>query len=117
MGYLWAKNTDADGSVFLSLTHNVVAKVYRIEVFQDKSRTKLIASAESAQPEDTVSLLPNNDSELFGNIRFSYAADAADVEIVAIPRLLCWRLRRLRKLWEQEDRPADSYKFAPVTNY
>jgi hypothetical protein len=106
---LWGKNTNANGSVFLSLTHDLAANVYRIEIFHDKGRTKLLASAESAQSEDTVSLLPNNNSELFGTIRFSYAADAADVEIVAIPRLLCWRLGHLRKLWEQEDRPADPY--------
>jgi hypothetical protein len=106
---LWGKNTDTNGSVFLSLTHDLVASVYRIEIFHDKDRTKLLASAESAQPEDTVSLLPNNASELFGNIQYSYAEDAADVEIVAVPRLLSWRLRHLRKLWEQEDRPADPY--------
>lgn len=106
---LWGKNTDANGSVFLSLTHDLVANVYRIEIFHDKDRTKLLASAESSQPEDTVSLLPQNDSELFGNIHFSHASDAADIEIVAIPRLLSWRLRHLRKLWEQDDRPADAY--------
>ena len=106
---LWGRNTDAHGSVFLSLTHDPTASVYRIELFHDEGRTKVLASAESTKPDDTVSLLPSNDSELFGNIGFSYAADAADVEIVAIPRLLSWRLRHLRKLWEQEDRPVDPY--------
>lgn len=95
--------------MFLSLTHDLVANVHRVQIFQDKDRTKLLAAAESSNPEDTVSLLPQNNSDLFGSIRFAYTEDTASIEIVAIPRLLSWRLRRLRSLWRQQDRPADPY--------
>ncbi|HEY6120861.1 MAG TPA: neuraminidase-like domain-containing protein, partial [Pyrinomonadaceae bacterium] len=106
-GLEWGRNTDADGFIYLSLTHPGLA--YQIELFRDSGLTKLVASGVSASPKGVVTVAEQNHSGLSGTFRINYQSDAQDISLSAIPNLLAWRLDHLRPLWEAQDRPLDIF--------
>lgn len=106
---VWNKNTDVNGSVYLSLSHDTSANLYRLNLFKDKQQTRLIATGESSWPEDKVALVPKNGSGLSGSVSYVFVKDSTSIEIVAIPRFLSWRLKHLRKQWQKEDRILNGY--------
>jgi Tc toxin complex TcA C-terminal TcB-binding domain len=107
-GAVWGQNTDLEGMVYLTLV-NPVATVFRVELYLDAGRTKLVASGEIATASGTVKLAKENNSGLSGVIEIAYTADSTTISIAAIPTFLSWRLKHLRTLWKQQDHPTDAY--------
>jgi hypothetical protein len=97
------RNTDADGTVYLSVAH---AAGYVVSVFADAGRTSLVATGVRADPTGPVRLSPVAGSALSGEVQLAYSVDAADTKIAVAPLLLCWRLAALRSSWQAEDWPA-----------
>lgn len=110
-GLVWGQNTGQDGRVYVSLT-NPAANVFRLELYQDPPRLKLVASGEIATPSGTVKLNPENNSRLSGLFEIAYSVDSAVISIAAIPAILSWQLKHLRTIWTQQDHPADTYSEA-----
>jgi peptidoglycan hydrolase-like protein with peptidoglycan-binding domain len=107
-GIEWNRNTGSDGSVYLRLSRPA-ATVFRVELFRDSARTELVASGERSSAHGTLTVSAKNASELSGKLSIAYTADTDDIEIVAVPRLLSWRLAHLRTLWQGQEFPADLY--------
>ncbi|OWY64947.1 hypothetical protein B7486_44575 [cyanobacterium TDX16] len=104
-----SQNTDQNGMVFVSLT-NPSGSGFRVELYQDRQRTKIIADGESATSAAIVKLIQRNKSGLSGILDIAYTADDANIEISAIPNFLSWRLQHLRTLWKEQDWPSDQYE-------
>ena len=104
----WGRNTDAEGLVHLKLLRNT-AGLARIEAYQDVGRTKLLAEGDQRTADGPIRLIPKNSSGLGGTFEVAFTTGSSTIAISAIPKFLCWRLKRLRTIWEQQDRPDDEY--------
>src|SRR5262249_2319720 len=94
-GVEWARNTDGDGKVYLSLSHPS-ASSYRVDAYRDPLRTELVASGVRATGHGPIALTQQSGSRLTGELEISYSSDASAIEIAAVPSVLSWRLARLR---------------------
>jgi hypothetical protein len=106
-GTIWNKNTDEEGKVYLAVSQ--VSGMARVEVFRDAARKEMVASGSQTVANKPVRVTPTKGSGLSGTFVVAAAATSSKIEIAAIPKFLCWRLKNLRKLWEQQDRPEDAY--------
>lgn len=104
-GAVWGQNTDPEGMIYVTLT-NPAAAAFRVELYLDAGRTKLMASGEIATVSGAVKLAEENNSGLSGVVDIAYTADSATLSIAAIPTFLSWRLKHLRTLWAAT-RPPD----------
>lgn len=107
-GAEWRRNTDSEGMVHMSLLNPAVTE-FRVDVYQDAARTKLVASGIADTASATVKLVQKNDSGLSGVVEIAYIADTSSIVIAAIPIFLIWQLKHLRTLWAQQDHPKDVY--------
>jgi hypothetical protein len=107
-GVRWNKNTDLDGTIYLSLKHPS-SSTWRIELYRDSGRTSLVASGEQSSTTGRVDVSPENNSGLSGSLSIAYTADSNTIKISAVPSFLSWQLQHLRTLWEEQDRPSDAY--------
>ena len=107
-GAEWGQNADGDGMIYVKLL-SPAANVFRIELYQDGPRTKLVASGQISTASGTAKLIDENNSRLSGVVDISYTADSSTISIAAIPTLLSWQLKHLRTLWTQQDHPTDAY--------
>ena len=102
----WARNTDLDGNVFVSVDkvispgQNAIVRVYK-----DAQRQQLVARAIGAG-----ALSAQGGSGLDGYIFLGPGVQSFnECTISAIPSFLAWRSRALRTQWSQQDHPADVY--------
>jgi len=107
-GVVCGQNTDTEGMVHVALV-NPAPTVFRIELYQDLLRTKLVAAGEIATATGTVKLVPESNSRLSGVFEIAYTADSTVISIAAIPTFLSWQLKHLRTLWSRQDHPIDAY--------
>jgi hypothetical protein len=107
-GAVWGHNTDPEGMVYATLT-NPAPAVFRVELYQDRARTTLVASGETATASGSVRLAQQNNSRLSGVVEIAYTAGSTTISIAAIPSFLSWQLQHLRTLWTQQDHPTDAY--------
>lgn len=107
-GVRWKKNTDLDGSIYVSLKHPT-SSTWRVELYRDNGRTSLVASGELSSASDRADVSPENNSGLSGSLSFANYADSNTIKISAVPSFLSWQLQQLRTLWEEQDRPTDAY--------
>jgi hypothetical protein len=112
-GVFWGQNTDPNGFVYVSLI-KTAPSVFRVEVHQDSLRKTLLASGESPSAAGKVKLVPEPGSRLTGVFEIAYTADSAAISIAAVPSLLSWQSKHLRKLWNGQDYPADVYTAGAV---
>src|SRR5262249_22181019 len=112
-GAVWNKNTDEDGKVYLTISQ--IGGATRVEVFKDTTRTKLVASRDQKAANQPIRITPRNGSGLSGTFMVVSNAVSSTIEIAAIPKFLCWRLKNLRKLWERQDRPEDAYTMGQIS--
>jgi hypothetical protein len=109
-GAVWNKNTDEDGKVYLTISQN--NGLARVEVFRDAAWKELVADSNPNQKAaaEPVRATPRKGSGLSGTFVVIPKAASSTIEIAAIPKFLCWRLKNLRKLCrEQQDHPEDAY--------
>lgn len=99
------RNTDPDGQVHLSMVRD--GATYRVRLYADPARdeTSLIAAGARATATGPVRLISRNSSGLSGVVELAYTKDVAAGTLAAAPRLLCWRLARLRAGWLAADWP------------
>ena len=107
-GVEWGRNVDADGSVHVRLSRPSAA-VFRVELFRDAARTKLVAAGERSSAQGSINVTAKNASELSGKLTIAYTANTDAIELVVIPRFLSWRLAYLRMLWQSQEFPTDLY--------
>jgi hypothetical protein len=107
-GAIWGQNTDPGGMVYITLA-SPAANTFRIELYQDSDRTKLVAAGEILETSGTVKLIEQNNSRLTGVVEIAYTVGSTTIAIAAIPTFLAWQLKHLRTLWIQQDHPADGY--------
>ena len=107
-GVEWGQNTDPEGRVYVTLV-NPAAIVFRVELYKDPQRTKLMASGEIATASGTVKLVQENNSNLSGLFEIAFTADSKTISIAAIPKVLSWKLKHLRTIWTQQDHTIDAY--------
>ena len=103
----WRRHTDDDGLVHVTLeaeANGIAIKLYRHKDRQDEA---LVATGNLSGTSGTVMITDPN-SGLTGSMSISYIADDSQISLVALPRLLCWRLRELRRFWTAQDRPTDA---------
>jgi hypothetical protein len=113
-GAEWGRNTDADGNVHVSLINALTTP--QANVYRDAQLTQLVASNDATSAAPGVSplelaLLPENASGLSGALELPLPQPDASYafRISVVPKVLSWRLKHLRTLWTQEDRPEDQY--------
>lgn len=104
----WGQDTDPDGVIHLTLT-NPDPAIFRVELHRDAQRTILVASGEIATATGIVKLVPESNRRLSGTCEIAFTADTSAISISAIPSLLGWQLKRLRRLWSEQDYPEDAY--------
>jgi hypothetical protein len=111
-GVAWNRNTDADGLVFLRLSH--AGGNYTVDVFRDAERgaAALVASGTVQAATARVTLYERNGSGLSGRVVLDYHADDAAITIALVPNLLSWRLVQLRSQWRDQDWPVDRFQDA-----
>lgn len=114
---IWNKNTDENGSAYVTLDR--VDGKHILNVFRSPSagQEERVADAESAALPSKLFLVPRNNSSLMGRMVAAddtppQAGPLPQIEIVAIPRLLSWRLRTLRAQWRNQDRPTNGYDWS-----
>jgi Tc toxin complex TcA C-terminal TcB-binding domain len=107
-GVVWGQNTDPEGMVHVTLV-NPAPNVFRVELYQNLLRTKLVAAGEIATATGTVKLLPESNSHLSGVFEIAYTVDSKVISIAALPAFLSWQLKHLRTLWSRQDHPIDAY--------
>lgn len=103
-GMEWNRNTDNEGFIHMVLKRLPSGDV-QVELYRDQARTALIAGGERTGSVGPVPVTSSNDSGLSGTLEVSYTADTSAIALAGLPRLLCWRLARLREMWEEHDRP------------
>jgi hypothetical protein len=105
----WRRHTDDDGLVHVKLeaeANGVAVKLYR---HKDRQDEHLVATGNLSGTSGIVTITdPNRNSGLTGSMNISYVEDDSQIALVALPRLLCWRLRELRRHWTIQDRPTDA---------
>ena len=101
-GVEWNRNTDRDGTVYVFLLPSGTGS-YVVELYTNRDRMNLVARGESAKPTAAVQVEAWNFSGLSGSIEIGYPGDPAPIRLAAIPEVLSWRLRCLRKVWQQAD--------------
>ena len=106
-GIEWRRNTDAEGLIHARIRRSADGIVH-VELYRDEARTDLVASGEDSGGPGRIALAAHRDSGLTGHVSVVYQADTATVALAAVPRLLAWRLDRLRATWEAQDRPAEA---------
>jgi Tc toxin complex TcA C-terminal TcB-binding domain len=103
-------NADSDSTVYVSLIKDPGnSLVVRVELYQDTSRSKLVAKGELLL-NGTVKLLPENNSGLNGIFDITYVADSASISMVATRAFLDWQLQHMRTLWKSQDWSTDAYE-------
>ena len=110
-GVAWRVNTGVEGPIHVTLKKS--NGKFRIELYRDSQRKFLIASGERATPVGPITVVEENASGLFGRVEINYIADSADIRFAALPRFLSWRLRHLRSIWRDQDRPTNLYADLP----
>ena len=107
-GVKWNQNTDPEGIVYVKLTAPA-AMVFRVELYRDRARTRLVASGETASAVGAVKLVSENNSGLNGVFKIEFNSDTAEIRLAAIPRVTSWKYRYLRTLWSSQDDVNDLY--------
>jgi hypothetical protein len=112
-GVSWNINTDPEGLIHVSFRSRR-GGASSIEVFRDAARTELIASGAWNGATDTVELAEKNHSGLSGTFQvvldnpLSVNVLEEKLSFSVIPKLACRRLKRLRRIWYEEDRQGSS---------
>jgi len=112
-GVAWRHNTDENGAIYLSLSRPANAIMRIVEAFSDQARTQLVARGSIALDQGLVSLLPENLSNLSGQVNLNYQADTQDITLIVMPQYLVWRLLNLRDQWHLQDWPVAAPADAP----
>ncbi|MCK4790247.1 MAG: peptidoglycan-binding protein [Desulfobacteraceae bacterium] len=115
-GVEWNRNTDRSGLIYVGLSHPS-GSVYRVTLYRDSARDQEVAAGLISRAQGTVQLSPRNNSGLSGTIELEFSRESNDIELVAVPEFLSWRLQHLRTLWQAEDGIADPYTRNSVSPY
>jgi hypothetical protein len=111
VGTEWGRNTDPDGIICIDLSTPGPGLV-NIQLFKDAARTQLVASSGPVDSTKSVVALPESSSDLSGSFQLTSPASSNAIFLSAVPNVLSWRLRHLRTIWAEEDRPRDAYDAA-----
>jgi hypothetical protein len=109
-GVEWGRNTDPDGYIYLNLVAPSPGTV-SLDLFKDAARTPthLVASSGPVDGTKPVVALPQNSSDLSGTFQLASPMPSNAIFLNAVPNLLSWRIRHVRAVWTEEDRPDDPY--------
>ena len=109
-GVTWGRNTDPDGTIYLSLTQPSATE-FSITLYQDQALTQQVASGQLATPAASFPAIIGvaGPSGLSGTIEISAATPSQAISLGAMPELAAWQLQTLRADWLTEDHPADGY--------
>ena len=109
-GVTWGRNTDPDGTIYLSLTQPSATE-FSVTLYQDQALTQQVASGQLALPAASfpASIGVAGPSGLSGTIEISAATPSQAISLGAMPELAAWQLQTLRADWLTEDHPADGY--------
>jgi len=109
-GVTWDRNTDPDGTIYLTLSQPSAAE-FDVSLYSDRPRTHLVASGQLPLPAASfpATISVNGDSGLSGTIEVSGTTASQAITLQAIPALSSWQLQTLRAEWLAEDHPADAY--------
>ncbi len=109
-GVTWGRNTDPDGTIYLSLTQPSATE-FSVALYQDQALTQQVASGQLVTPAASfpASVTVAGPSGLSGTIEIAAAAASQAISLGAMPELAAWQLQTLRAAWLAEDHPADSY--------
>ncbi|MCB1985019.1 MAG: peptidoglycan-binding protein [Burkholderiales bacterium] len=101
-GVEWNRNTDADGLIYVNLTTPATGSS-EVMLYRDKAMQQLMASGTISTSTEVVNLLPENSSGLSGQIEIDHTVDSNKIRLIAIPKVLSWRLAYLRTVWKGKD--------------
>jgi len=112
----WGLHTDEDGQIHLSLKKISDSK-YQVELYRNSAQAPagLVAKGTRASPTGPVNIVSADFPDLTGRIEIDFKADTLigpnepGINLLAVPRVLNWRLKQLRTLWEEQDRPANAF--------
>ena len=108
-GVTWGRNTDPDGTIYLSLSQPSATE-FSVSLYQDQALTQQVASGQLALPSASfpASIGVAGPSGLSGTIEISAATASQAISLGAMPELTSWQLQTLRADWLAEDHPADA---------
>ncbi|HET8660594.1 MAG TPA: neuraminidase-like domain-containing protein [Micromonosporaceae bacterium] len=99
--------TSPDGIGYASIDRLSPTRV-SVTLYRDAARSYPVAYGEG-DPSRPIALAEHLDSGLTGTITVTFRQETDGVELVVFPVVAVSRWRRLRQLWDTEDRPADAY--------
>jgi hypothetical protein len=115
-GVEWGKNTNSDGTIFVSLTRvwrTATDSDFKVELYKNAARTQLVGFGYLSIGGDNVAVsidvFEQNFSGLSGHFEIATPIDNTTIELGAVPLLTSWQLDALRAAWLAEDHPADPY--------
>jgi hypothetical protein len=111
----FGRHTDADGIAYLKpeLVHPPDRLVVLADLYRDKARTQLIAAGNDTTF-GVIQLKAQNGGQFDSRIEINYQADAQGIELQLLPKLVVWRLGRLRTVWAEADRPSNPFIDLPA---
>ena len=110
----WGLHTDEDGRIYLSLKETTPGE-YHIELYRDKARADLVAKGRGTSPTGPVSISAKDFPDFTGRIEIDFKADSPPapndpgITLLVVPEALTWRLRQLRAVWKEQDRPTNAF--------
>ena len=109
-GVTWGRNTDPDGTIYLSLAQPERHRVQRLAVSgRADPAGRLRPAAPCRLPASRPASASPGTSGLSGTIEISAATASQAISLGAVPELTAWQLQTLRADWLAEDHPADTY--------
>ncbi|MCO6434818.1 neuraminidase-like domain-containing protein [Nitrosomonas nitrosa] len=113
-GVEWQRNTDDSGTIFGKL--EVKENTFSLTLFKDSKHQHVVAKADGKQKvanrsddEIELTLVPENDSGLYGRLLIHGQASNTNFKLAVVPEFLTWQLLELTRLWQQEDHPKPLY--------
>lgn len=113
-GVEWQRNTDDSGAIFGKLA--VKENTFSLTLFKDSKHQHVVAKADEKQKaanrsddEIELTLVPENDSGLYGRLLIHGQASSTNFKLAVVPEFLTWQLLELTRLWQQEDHPKPLY--------
>ena len=102
----WATNVGLEGELTLIITRPPGGDV---EVRLLTPAGSVVASG-AGGPQDRFRLSEEASSGLSGWVEVDYSADATGIRLSVLPRVACWRLLRLREMWDEQDWPPTAFE-------
>lgn len=104
-GVAFGKNVDSDGYLYLTIDSASLT----VKVYNDSGRTLQVGTASESTTPGILTLVPDNNSDLTGELYLTDFTDNSTLYVSVIPRVQCWRLQKQRTNWFSLDWPENLY--------